>query len=358
MTERCAYYVPTIPNIYSTDRYQHALALCEGFDETHLISNNEIPDTLVECASSTTILGFDSVFRLARGAFRAAKTTVGPDGLFLTSPHYESGLAGMLSRVRPSSPTWVCDVYETPAQYRLNNPRSFYQIAARGLAGGMKAAPHAIHSMHYGTPYKYGVNRFFLPNGAPVSKVDPIYERNDPLQLVWVGSPRPDRGGDLLVDALQRLDVPLQLDIFGEEHQTLVDDLSETPENIEVTHHGYSDHELCLKATADADLAYCVLPPRTDWLYAPPIKVGEALAGGTVPLVSNFPGSRFIADDAGEYVEPVSADIAASIRHYANMSDSMFHERSRQARDRAESVSWSSIRGQFSNLMLRLLSNC
>jgi hypothetical protein len=242
---------------------------------------------------------------------------------------------------------WIADVYETPAQYRLNNPRSFYQIAARGLAGMMKLANHGIHSVHPDTPYQYGRTRSFINNGAPVSRVNPSYGPSDPLHVVWVGSPRLDRGGQLLLDALNQVEAPVTLDIYGRKHDSFVSQMAHLPSKHEVTHHGWSDHQDCLRATREADIAYCVLPHRADWVHAPPIKVGEALAGGTIPLVSNFLGSQQLAATAGVYVNPKPDEIAEALDKLNGPSDLELEERKHTARERGEEVSCSQIRKEF-----------
>ena len=350
---KAAYYVPKIPDIFSTDRYQHALSLIEYFEEAHLISNNPIPDPLSEEATSTIVLTESSVIALSRAAAAEAQSRA-KDGIFLTSPHFEAVLSGSITAMtQKSSPIWVADVYETPAQYRLNEPYSTYQITARGLAGIMKFAPHGIHSVHPDTPYQYGRERTFVNNGSPVSRVTPEYHRSDTPHIVWVGSPRLDRGGALLFDALHQIDSSVKLDIFGQERKEVLDKLDGLPPKHEVTHHGWTSHDVCLQSTTEADIAYGVLPPRTDWVYAPLIKIGEALAGGTIPLISDFPGNRQLAADAGEYVNPSGDEIAQKIDWLASLSDSEFQAKSKTARARGEAVGWSKIREEFAQKVTR-----
>ena len=350
---KAAYYVPKIPDVFSTDRFQHALSLIEYFEEAHLISNNSIPSPLAEEATSTMVLAESSFFALGRAASAEARRQVN-DGVFLTSPHFEAVLSGSITAMtRKSSPIWVADVYETPAQYRLNEPLSTYQITARGLAGMMKLAPHGIHSVHPDTPYQYGCECTFVNNGSPVSRVTPDYHRSNTPHIVWVGSPRLDRGGALLFDALPQIDSSVKIDIYGQEHKGVQDKLDGLPPKHEVTHHGWTSHDVCLQATAESDIAFGVLPPRTDWVYAPPIKVGEALAGGTIPLISDFPGNRQLAADAGEYVKPDGAEIAQKIDWLASLSDSEFQAKCKKARARGEAVSWSKIRKEFAQKVAR-----
>ncbi|NUB93228.1 glycosyltransferase [Haloterrigena sp. SYSU A121-1] len=349
-----AYYVPTIPDVYSTDRYQHALSVAEYAEESHLISNNSVPEVLSERATSTTILSSEGVLARGREAAATARELVGSDGLFVTSYHYEAALAGLLAG-RPSfvpsgsreKPTWVADIYESPAQYRLNQPHSYHRVTAIGLATLLKSAPYGIHSVHPNTPYQYGQTRSFLNNGAPVDQVTPTFSRNDPLRIVWVGSPRSDRGGSILADALTRVDAEIKLDIYGQADDEFVRTLDRVGDRHDVTLHGHVEHSACLRAIEMADVGYGVLPRRKDWRYAPPIKVGEYLAGGTIPLVSQLPGTVQIAGPAGWYVTPTDEAAARAIDMLAGMAVDKFTTCAEAARNRAEAISWRRLRSEF-----------
>lgn len=348
------YYVPTIPEVYSTDRYQHALAITEHFENSYIISNNCVPTSISKRASSVTILSSQNVRSRGYEAASTAKNLIGGDGLFITSYHYEATLAGFLAdkiqqiTSRENVPIWVIDVYETPAQYRLNNPRSYHQVTSLGLGLLLKTAPYGIHSVHPTTPYQYGSTRLFINNGAPVKKTNPTYKpESTSLNIVWVGSPRADRGGTILIEALKKMQHSIKLDIYGELDRPLKEDLGSVGDHHNINHHGHVDHDICLRAIESADVGYCVLPPRKDWKYAPPIKVGEYLAGGTIPLISQLPGMVQIATAAGWYVQPTGKAIARALDKFVMMNQDSLISQKKIARKRAEEIRWESIRSEF-----------
>ncbi|MFC7213389.1 glycosyltransferase [Saliphagus sp. GCM10025334] len=341
------YYVPTIPDVWSTDRYQHALALIERADNSLLIGNNPPPSVLQTKASKTVILDSSGVLAKASQAADIVRKEIRPDGIYVTSYHYEAALSGLLAHYRGI--TWVPDVYETPAQYRLNNPRSYHQVTSRGLEAMLNRAERTIHSFHPKTPYQYGSDRHFLTNGAPVSQIDPSYLISDSLSIVWVGSPRIDRGGEILVKAVSQLNSEFEVEVYGKIDQRLISLAKQYGVQKQIHQHGWVTHNEALQAINRADVGFAVLPPRTDWLYAPAIKIGEYLACGTIPLVSDFPGSRYIAGNAGVYVEPSGDSVAKALIELDKLSTDERLDRMRRARHRGETISWESIRSSFAN---------
>ena len=343
VSESIVYYVPTIPDVWSTDRYQHALGLVEAADESVVVSNAPVPDSLAK-RTTTQVVDAESV--LSRGRAAASVATSAPDSTtFVTSYHYEAVLAGSIAKQR--GVRWVPDVYETPAQYRLNQPRTYHQVTARGLAGLLHQAERAVHSFHPETPYQYGSDRRFLPNGAPVSIVDPAYADRSTLHVAWVGSPRLDRGGELLVEALARVDSSLVVDVYGTTDPHVESLAAELGVDDVLRFNGRVPHRKALDGVREADVGYCVLPPRTDWRYAPPIKVGEYLAGATIPLVSDFPGMRYIAKDAGRYVAPRPDAVATALDDLSALSLADRHGLAEAARERGEEIAWEEVRAEF-----------
>lgn len=342
---RVAYYVPTVPDVWSTDRYQHALALTEAATHSLLIANNPLPEPLRSDADDFVVLTVDGTLAKAREAARQARNWLADDGTYVTSYHYEAALSGLLADQR--GVRWVPDVYETPAQYRLNQPRTYHQVTSRGLERVLAQADRAVHSFHPDTPYQYGRERRFLTNGSPVSQIDPAYPDDDPLRMVWVGSPRLDRGGEILVRALASAPAEYDVDVYGTTDQNVVELASELGVDDALTFHGWVSHAEALDAIQQATVGYAVLPPRTDWRYAPAIKIGEYLAGGTIPLVSDFPGSRYVADEAGQYVDPRWDSVAAGLADIAAMSAPTRRDRMRESRERGEAIPWEHIRARF-----------
>lgn len=346
-----AYYVPTIPDVWSTDRYQHCLGLLEAADRSIVLGNTRPPEPLVERATAVRIMDTEGVFDKARMAASAVvDATDGGDSVtFVTSYHYEAALAGAIAKQR--GVRWRPDVYETPAQYRLNQPRTYHQITARGLGALLNRADVGIHSFHPETPYQYGTERRFLTNGAPVSLIDPAYHDRSEPRVAWVGSPRLDRGGEILIDALSAAESDVSVDVYGDPDDRVRALAVDRGVDDWLTFHGRVPHSVALDGVRMADVGYCVLPPRTDWKYAPPIKVGEYLAGGTIPLVSDFPGMRYIADEAGVYVRPDAEAVAAALDEIAGLTVEDRRELARAARRRGENIAWERLRAEFARLV-------
>lgn len=171
--------------------------------------------------------------------------------------------------------------------------------------------------------------------------------------MVWVGSPRLDRGGQLLLDALDQVESPIIVDIYRHEHSSLIDRMERLPSKHDGTHHGWSDHQDCLRATREADVAYCVLPSRPDWVHAPAIKISESLAGGTIPLVSSFPGSQQLAGTAGEYVFPEADKIAEALDILSYLSNSELKNGSMRLVNAVKrSIGIKSVRSSHSRLQM------
>lgn len=348
MIDKVAYYVPTIPDVWSTDRYQHALSLIEASEYSIIISNNDLPENISGQANQTHILDTDSVLQRARLAADVAHSEVEGD-LYITSYHYEAALSGLIAKYLGVK--WVPDVYETPAQYRLNNPRSYHQITSRGLETILNQADIAVHSFPPETPYQYGDQREFLTNGSPTSQISPFFPDEETPSIVWVGSPRIDRGGEILVDALSELNIEPTVDIYGKKDAELVEYAESKGVRDQLVFHGWVSHDEALSAIRQASIGYAVLPPRTDWLYAPAIKIGEYLAGGTIPLMSDCPGSRYVAADSGVYVQPDAASVADGLSAICDLSSESRLRKMKDARARGEEVSWESVRSSFAGLL-------
>jgi len=354
MIDRIAYYVPTIPNVWSTDEYQHSISLIENSKTSIIISNNEIPEDIGRMATNTHVIKSDSVLRRAYIALDIVQDKL-DDGVYVTSYPYESALSGLLAH--KDGIEWVPDIFETPAQYRLNNPKTYHQFTSRGLEIILDQSVDAVHSFHPDTPYQYGKNKKFLTNGSPVSKIQPKYPMEDNLSVVWVGSPRLDRGGEILIDALANINFELSVDIYGEIDNQLTQYARREGVHKYINSHGWVSNQKALNAIQHASVGYAVLPPRTDWKYAPAIKIGEYLAGGTIPLISDFPGSRYVADQAGVYVQPSGKMVSAKLRKLHQESKDRRKKRMLQARRRGEKIAWNKIRAKFARYISESHSN-
>jgi len=339
------YYVPSIPDIPGTARYQHALAITNHADVSKIISNEEIPETIRDKANQHSTIPDSSALSKAHSASSEFKKN--PSDLFFTTFHYETAVAGMLATSRNENSQWIVDVYDSPVQYRLNSPWSHHSIGSRVLEQLLGFANHAIITGHPQNPGRYGNHRSYLDNGTPVDLIRPDFEKGDRLRVVWVGSPRMDRGGQLLVDALHQTKTSVNIDVYGEKHSQLESGIQNIPDKHKATHHGKKPYGECLEAVSRSDVGYCVLPARSDWLYAHPIKLGEYLAGGTVPIASNFPGMMQVGGKAAYYVSPDAKQIATALDEISSLPEETYVNLAKCGRSRAESRSWSQVRSQL-----------
>lgn len=344
------YYVPKIPSVPGTARYQHALAVTEVADTVRLITHETVPDKIQKIADRTTVVSGESVVSKAKTA--SFEFTQNPSTIFFTTFHYETALAGLIGTHRISRANWVVDVYDMPAQYRFNDPISHHSITTRLLTPLLNLADRAIVVGNPQIPGKFGRTRTYIDNGSPVSMIDATHERGTPFRMIWVGSPRLDRGGDLLLEALSLTDTSVALDIYGEEYGEVTSRLDGLSDRHSIVHHGWSSQAECYEAIKQADVGYCVLPNRTDWRYAHPIKLGEYLAGGTVPIASAFPGMMQVAGRTGWYVSADAAEIAHAIDELATLPVETYTRISENARTRAETRSWSRIREDVADALL------
>lgn len=345
-----AYYVPTFPERSGFAHYNHAQAITSESERSILLSNNEIPEDIKRGSDECYVVDGKSPLAKARSAFDHISRLPVTDTTVITSFHYEAAAAGWLSSRQGYH--WVVDLNDPPIQYRLNNPRTHHQVTSRVLERLVDRAHHGIHASSPDTPHCYGQKQSYLPNGTPAASISPSYSSRDEIEMVFVGSPRAERGGKLLIDSLDALQEPPVVDIYGNIDEEMFNIISKSSVEENIRLHGRVKHETALQAVRNADVGYCVLPPRSDWKYATNIKVGEYLAGGTIPIISDYPGMRYLAKDSGVYTQPSKHDIAKSIKEVQNMSSEDRKDLARHARERAEEVSWERIRKKFAEYAL------
>lgn len=327
------YYVPTVPTVQSTVRYAHASVLPEYADRAELVTESPAPTSVAERYDDCHVLNrTDKKGNVLRA--RRIVSDLTDDDVYVGSFQYAPVLAGALSDV-----PWVADVYDDPLQYALNNPRTYHELSARIDKLLLSRADRVAAVLHPAVPGIGGDHVRYVPNdvGFPTSLVDPDTRPADgPLRAVWVGSPQLDRGIDLLLDALDRVDVDLSVDVLGDASVAVRERVHSSGLEDVVELHGAVEHEIALEAIEEADIGLCVLPPRRDWKYSYPVKVREYLAAGTVPVLSEFPSFQQSAREAGYYVPPTAAGLAEALRELAQVDPSHLVRMKERARERAE----------------------
>jgi glycosyltransferase involved in cell wall biosynthesis len=244
----------------------------------------------------------------------------------------------------------VLDVFDDPYQLIYHNPLTYHEVGVRLVARILNRAERAVYTVHPSTPHTFGKEKRFAVNGADVSGIEPR-ERSgadDSLRGVCAGV----KGGmDVLLRALQKSGVDIEVDVYGSispEDERLANELGLGEH---VTFHGPSDHDDVTRTIEEADVGFCLLPRKTDWYYAHPIKIGEYLAGGTIPMGSAYPGIRQLARDVGIYVENDAESVAEKLTHLSEHSDHRTKLQSR-CRQRAAAIDWRDERAWFARQAL------
>lgn len=331
--DRLVYYVPRVPDVHTTGRYVHASLLPQFAECAELITHEAPPEPVADRYDEIHILepGLVNRVRSAARVADAANETV-----FVTTFHYEPVLAGLWA-----DSFWVTDVYDDPGQYALNHPRSHHAISGRLLRRLVGRADRTSFALFPGEVPLGAHENVVIPTGmgCPTHSFEPTYpDRDGPLRCIWVGSPRLDRGMEPLINALDRTDADLRIDAFGEPYEPAAAAAERHGVDDVLTFHGVVDHDRARREICESHVGLCVLPERPDWKYAATLKVREYLAGGTVPLVSDFTGLRMLAKDVGVYVDPEGVALAERLERLAALPDDDLQHHMRAARERAEAV--------------------
>jgi glycosyltransferase involved in cell wall biosynthesis len=336
------YYLPNVPSVQRTTRYNHALAVADQPSHSTLITYPTRPPAEIATAhDDVVVLSSANPLRRAREASRVAEACLDADGVFLTTFHYAPALAGFLADRR-----WVIDVYDDPIQYVYNRPRSLHELSARGLSLLLGRADRAVHTVHPSTPRVYTENPRFAVNGAPTTLFPSPEPSSTGEKLRAVCASSHDKGLETTLRGIDQSGVSTHVDVFGAENPSF-----DVPDRggLDAQFHGHQPHERVIETLGNADLGFCVLPNRPDWRYAHPIRIGEYLASGTVPVGSDFPGIRELARDAGVYVSPDADSVATALQGlwYSDIA-----ERKERAMERAKRIPWTEERDWFAQQVL------
>jgi len=343
-------YFPTVPDVWATARYQHVMALAQAVEDFTLITHNTPSNRLQTLATRTERIG-GSVKEKVQSACQIARERLGDGDPFVTTFHYEPALAGFCASTL-SKITWVVDIYDAPAQYRFNAPRSHHEISSRILESVLQRADLGIHSSSPDTPFRYGFREDFISNGSSVERTNPSLPSLDPLKLVWIGSPQLDRGGMILLKSLVQTDADVHVNVVGDNYEKTASQATELGADSLLTFHGRLNHSDALEIARNAHVGFAVLPSRPDWRFATPIKVGDYLATGTIPMMSDFPGMRYMVGECGRYLKPDVSAVATALEEMASLSQSEFETEYRHVVDRARQIDWSRIRTQIATKFL------
>lgn len=350
-----AYYVPKVPSIRSTTRYNHAIALANYAQFSVLITNTEPPEQIYNVYNSVHVLGrISSAKHVVERIIQAHEIISDMRNrwkseriVYITHFAYAQALSGFLSDVK-----WLVDIYDDPLQLSIRRPcTSPHQITSRILLEIIDKADVGIVTLHPDGPRsQLGFSTEYALNGSPTSLIKCRDKpQKPPLRCVWVGKTRVGSGIEILLRSLTHVRKDISVDVYGSPDSNakcLAESL-----NVEdkVNFHGKKPHSCIISAIEVAHVGLCVLKPYVDFEFSYPIKVGEYLAAGTIPVMSDFPGMRALAKDAGIYIEPNHCDLGDKLQELVIAADSEISPLANEARKRAEAISWEKERERFAS---------
>lgn len=341
------YYLPNVQPNVSTTRYNHAVAIGTAATNAMLLTYPNRPPTpiadrydRVEVLSSSrpVVRSYRATTLAEQFAARQRDSTV-----YVTTFQYAAALSGFYSSL-----PWVVDVYDDPYQYVYNRSERVYRLTTWLLTQVIRQADRGLYTVHPSTPHVFHDDPRFALNGAPVEALTPREDSGGPLTGVVAGT---KANLELHLRALALVDGRVALDVFGEfpaENRDLAEHLDLGDQ---VTFHGRVEPSVVKEAVERSDVGFCLLPDRPDWRYAYPVRVGEYLAGGTIPVVTAQRGIRDLARDAGRYVDLTPESIAGALSPLVDSPDTRAQYRER-ARERATRIPWTDERRWFAEQAL------
>ena len=341
------YYIKNIPDIESVTQYNHALGIAEYDSDSTLLTHQQPPEPIQEQYEVIEVLNAETPIGRVANAVRFVNDAVErtSETLLLTAGQIEPVVAGRLSRAH-----WVVDLYDDPLQGIKNDPLSRHQITDRIVKRLVANAPLGVNTLHVDAHNKAGIKKQYCINGAPTTLIDHrIPERTKPLRAVVAGKVTLKKGMNIVIDGLAATDVDVVIEAYGEVNGETERYCRRAGVKDRVRFHGQTQHAEVMEAVSDAHAGLCVLPAREDWKYHYPIKLGEYLAGGTVPIASDFPAFRELCGDSGIYVTPSADGVARGIEEFDSLSSKKYRNWSQAARRRGEEVRWKRVRTAFTS---------
>lgn len=353
------YYVPQIPTVKSTTRYNHALAISALAETASLLTHESPPSSIEDQFDSIYVLkdirSPVDVYQNARNA-RDIIHRNSRNPLLITSFHYAPILTGYFSKG-----LWFVDIYDDPYQQAIHRPAySLHQVGVRVTTHLLNRADTAIHTLHPAIPRLFGKDRKYVMNGAPTSLFATQEKpQRSPLRCVWVGKTDIQFGIEHMIKALEYTTHQIRVDIFGEPYDDAKELSTQVDHQATIKFHGNVDHQSVLDAIEQAHVGFCILNHTTDFEYSYPIKIGEYLAGGAVPIATGFPGIRQMCKEAGRYPSLEPKAIAAEIDEIATLSRDEFDNLVRVARNNADLIGWEQERDWFARQVVdSVKDNC
>jgi hypothetical protein len=351
------YYVPEVPSIKSTTRYNHSKAISNLSATTTLITHKTPPEKISQGFNSNYVLGNVQSIKDIIGHARKARRIVNATHrcpVIISTFNYAQVIAGWISDAH-----WIVDIFDDPHQQVIHKPAIEHWIGVRVVDHLLQQADTAIYTLHPAIPRTYGKEQRFCINGASTSIFSQHQkEERQPLRCVWVGKTKPGFGICKLIKSLKYVHTPIQVDVYGKKYNKI----QRLSENVifqgKINFHGRVDHETVTDGISKAHLGLCLLNDYPDFKYAYPIKIGEYLAGGAIPIASDFPGIRRMCKGIGSFPELTTESIADRINELADIPRDKFDQMVEQAQNRAQIISWQNEREKFSRAIVDSIKKC
>ena len=330
--------------ITSTATYNHAVGIADRSDHSVLFVHEEPPESIKNMFDEYEVLDARTpagkVFEAIRQARRYSDSS--SEWRYISSYHYVPSISGYLSDLY-----WVLDANENPRKIIMPRDSSALNYVVNPIFRKIaNQSDLALQTFHPASPDKYGDRTRYVKNGAVIPDNiagNPSRFDSEALKMVWSGT---KDGTLLVVKALSLMDTPMPIDFYGSSRgeEALAEELG-ISEYVNVV--GEVPYQSVLDELPNYSLGICTFPDRQDFYYAHPLKIGEYLSHGLIPVLSDFPGNRAMAKDAGVYTDPEPAKLASTLEGIRNMSNHMLRSMSEVSVRRSGEIDWKIERDWF-----------
>lgn len=332
--------------ITSKTVFNHAVSIGKKADKSILFTHTDPPSEIKSKFDTTKIISGSTPFTRIINSVRSANNLIdGDDWRYISTYHYEPSLSAYLCCA-----DWILDANENPRKMTIshNSSKLNYIINPifRRIANKAKVS---VQTSHPASPDRYGEETRYVSNGAVTKNMPELpVEKFNNKKMVWSGA---KKGTEIALEALSMMDDPITIDIYGDvpDHMKDVQDLG--IDNY-VNFKGRVPHKKILSELPHYTMGLCTLPRRQDFVYAHPLKIGEYLANGVIPIMSDFPGMRAMARGTGIYTDPEPEQVASSIETIMELNKDDLRERAHECQSRAIEISWEKERDWFAEQAL------
>lgn len=331
------FYTSSLVDGPNTTPYRHAKKIGEHTSENILITVRRPPNDILNLYEEVRVLkgsGIKGVISRTKAALTTVNHFLGPEDVLVTGLGYDSNLVGFLSDTR-----WIADLWDDPFQYIAENPDSMiHHIAAQGLFNILDYADVAFIIQHPESPLDSGKRRIYARNGAPVQKIKPGKKTpKNPLRGIVLGKTRLKDGMKTTLEGIRESDIDIIVDVYGKKHAGTISHAESLGIRNKIVFHGDCGYQTVCERVKKSHVGFCLLPPRRDWLYSYPLKVGEYLAAGTIPILTPHPGMTDLAGNVGKYCNS-KTEVASTLEQIDILSKAELEEQIDKVRARAEEV--------------------